>query len=35
MSLDGYISSPADPGFEHLFKWYGNGDVRFQRPIRR
>jgi len=27
MSLDGYIASPADPGFEHLFKWLGNGDV--------
>jgi len=27
MSLDGYIASPADPGFEHLFKRYGNGDV--------
>jgi dihydrofolate reductase len=27
MSLDGYISGPAESGFEHLFKWYGNGDV--------
>ena len=27
MSLDGYISGPAETGFEHLFKWYGNGDV--------
>jgi len=27
MSLDGYISGPAGTGFEHLFKWYGNGDV--------
>jgi dihydrofolate reductase len=27
MSLDGYISGPADTGFEYLFKWYGNGDV--------
>jgi dihydrofolate reductase len=27
MSLDGYIAGPADSGFEHLFKWYGNGDV--------
>ena len=27
MSLDGYIASPADPGFEHLFKWYSGGDV--------
>jgi dihydrofolate reductase len=27
MSLDGYISGPAESGFEHLFAWYGNGDV--------
>jgi dihydrofolate reductase len=27
MSLDGYISGPAETGFEHLFKWYENGDV--------
>ncbi|MER6170766.1 dihydrofolate reductase family protein [Streptosporangium sp. NPDC001681] len=27
MSLDGYISGPAETGFEHLFKWYGTGDV--------
>ena len=27
VSLDGYISGPAESGFEHLFKWYGNGDV--------
>lgn len=27
MSLDGYIASPADSGFEHLFRWYSNGDV--------
>jgi dihydrofolate reductase len=27
MSLDGYISGPGESGFEHLFKWYGNGDV--------
>jgi dihydrofolate reductase len=27
MSLDGYISGPADTGFEHLFRWYGNGDI--------
>jgi dihydrofolate reductase len=27
MSLDGYISGPNETGFEHLFKWYGNGDV--------
>jgi dihydrofolate reductase len=27
MSLDGYVSGPDESGFEHLFKWYGNGDV--------
>jgi dihydrofolate reductase len=27
VSLDGYISGPAETGFEYLFKWYGNGDV--------
>jgi dihydrofolate reductase len=27
MSLDGYIGGPDETGFEHLFKWYGNGDV--------
>jgi dihydrofolate reductase len=27
MSLDGYVSGPNESGFEHLFKWYGNGDV--------
>ena len=27
MSLDGFISGPDETGFEHLFKWYGNGDV--------
>ena len=27
MSLDGYIAGPDETGFEHLFKWYGNGDV--------
>jgi dihydrofolate reductase len=27
MSLDGYIAGPNETGFEHLFKWYGNGDV--------
>lgn len=27
MSLDGYIAGPGDSGFEHLFKWYGTGDV--------
>jgi dihydrofolate reductase len=27
MSLDGYIAGPGESGFEHLFAWYGNGDV--------
>jgi dihydrofolate reductase len=27
MSLDGYISGPGESGFDHLFAWYGNGDV--------
>jgi dihydrofolate reductase len=27
MSIDGYISGPDETGFEHLFKWYGNGEV--------
>jgi dihydrofolate reductase len=27
MSLDGYVSGPNETGFEHLFKWYGSGDV--------
>ncbi|MBV9805137.1 MAG: dihydrofolate reductase family protein [Solirubrobacterales bacterium] len=27
MSLDGYISGPDESGFDHLFAWYGNGDV--------
>jgi dihydrofolate reductase len=27
MSIDGYISGPGKTGFEHLFKWYANGDV--------
>ncbi|WP_089155324.1 dihydrofolate reductase family protein [Micromonospora sp. NBS 11-29] len=27
MSLDGYIADPSHGGFDHLFQWYGNGDV--------
>ncbi|MDG4822858.1 dihydrofolate reductase family protein [Asanoa sp. WMMD1127] len=27
MSIDGYVSGPGETGFEHLFAWYGNGDV--------
>ena len=27
MSLDGYIAGPGETGFEHLFKWYSNGEV--------
>lgn len=29
MSLDGYIAGPENSGFEHLFAWYGNGDIEF------
>ncbi|MEH1165289.1 dihydrofolate reductase family protein [Micromonospora sp. CPCC 205539] len=27
MSLDGYIADSSHGGFEHLFQWYGAGDV--------
>ena len=27
MSIDGYIAGPDETGFEHLFQWYGNGDI--------
>jgi dihydrofolate reductase len=27
MSLDGYIAGPGESGFEHLFEWYGAGDI--------
>jgi dihydrofolate reductase len=27
MSLDGYVSGPNETGFDHLFKWFGTGDV--------
>ena len=27
MSIDGYIAGPENSGFEHLFAWYGNGEV--------
>lgn len=27
MSLDGFIADQADGGFDHLFRWYGAGDV--------
>ena len=29
VSLDGYIAGPQESGFEHLFVWYGAGDVDF------
>jgi dihydrofolate reductase len=29
VSLDGYIAGPGETGFEHLFTWYGAGDVEF------
>ena len=32
MSLDGYVSGPDESGFEHLFKWYGAGDVEVPMP---
>jgi dihydrofolate reductase len=27
VSLDGYIAGPEETGFEHLFNWFGNGEV--------
>ena len=30
VSLDGYISGPDETGFEHLFAWYGGGDVKIE-----
>jgi dihydrofolate reductase len=27
VSLDGYIAGPNESGFEHLFAWYGAGDL--------
>ena len=27
--LDGYISGPNESGFEHLFAWYGAGDLEY------
>ena len=27
MSIDGYISGPDESGFDHLFRWYGSGEV--------
>jgi dihydrofolate reductase len=29
VSLDGYIAGPNETGFEHLFAWYGGGDIAF------
>lgn len=29
VSLDGYISGPNESGFEHLFAWYGAGDLEY------
>lgn len=31
MSLDGFVADPSD-SVEHLFGWYGNGDVAVQTP---
>jgi dihydrofolate reductase len=33
MSLDGYVSGPNTTGFEHLFAWYGNGDIEIPNEI--
>jgi dihydrofolate reductase len=33
MSLDGYIAGPGESGFEHLFKWYGNGEVEVKTAM--
>jgi dihydrofolate reductase len=33
MSLDGYIAGPAESGFEHLFDWYGNGEVEMRTKM--
>jgi dihydrofolate reductase len=30
MSLDGFIAGPDDTGFEHLFAWMDNGDVKLE-----
>jgi dihydrofolate reductase len=30
VSLDGYISGPDESGFDLLFRWYDNGDVRIE-----
>jgi dihydrofolate reductase len=29
VSLDGYIAGPDESGFEHLFVWYGAGDIEY------
>lgn len=31
MSLEGFVARP-DGGATHIFDWYGNGTVRFDRP---
>jgi dihydrofolate reductase len=33
VSLDGYIAGPGETGFEHLFAWYGAGDVEFRSAL--
>ena len=35
VSLDGYIAGPEETGFEHLFAWYGAGDVEFSEHSPR
>ena len=34
MSIDGYISGPDESGFDHLFQWYGSGDVEMTTTHR-
>lgn len=29
VSLDGHIAGPNESGFEHLFAWYGTGDIEY------
>ena len=29
ISLDGYIAGPNESGFDHLFAWYGAGELEF------
>jgi dihydrofolate reductase len=33
VSLDGYIAGPKESGFEHLFAWYGAGNVEYASAL--